>query len=402
MAFKQKYEVAVIGGGVAGVAAALAAARRGHKVVLIEKGTILGGLATSGLICVYLAICDGFGHQVGYSLTEELLLLGSKYGPENIPPYWKGDKSADPKQRYVCVYAPSAMSLALDEELNKAGVDIYYDTMLLRAFTDDQKRLQAVEVVNADGFSLLEAEIFVDASGSCSAIRQAGGEVEMGGNFQILWTLMNYPKEMQGDFPINIKYFGPSHPPVPPFASVTAAGTNKLIHDGFDEVRAFLNQEYSNGKSRQELFPTNLPTMPLFRKVARIMGRATLDSEQHGLLREDSVGLAADWRRKGPIWEIPYGALLPEKLTGVLAAGRCVASTNDAWDVMRVIPPAVTTGESAGVAAALAVEKGVLPHELDIKLLQNELRKLSIPLHIPDIGLTYNEVLTNSQLPNAQ
>lgn len=73
MDFTKKYDVAVVGGGIAGAAAALQAARSGKKTVLIEKTVLLGGLATSGLVYIYLPICDGNGHQASYGITEELL-----------------------------------------------------------------------------------------------------------------------------------------------------------------------------------------------------------------------------------------------------------------------------------------------------------------------------------------
>ena len=68
-------DVAVAGGGVAGIAAALSAARAGAKVALIERGFTLGGLATAGLVTIYLPLCDGKGRQVSFSLAEELLRL---------------------------------------------------------------------------------------------------------------------------------------------------------------------------------------------------------------------------------------------------------------------------------------------------------------------------------------
>ena len=75
-----KYDVVVVGGGIAGVSAALAAARNGSKVLLAEKMFGLGGLATLGLIVVYLPICDGMGRQVCYGIAEELLYLSIKHG----------------------------------------------------------------------------------------------------------------------------------------------------------------------------------------------------------------------------------------------------------------------------------------------------------------------------------
>ena len=71
------YDVAVVGGGVAGIAAALSSARAGAKTVLLERQFALGGLATLGLVTIYLPLCDGCGHQVSFGIAEELLLNGS-------------------------------------------------------------------------------------------------------------------------------------------------------------------------------------------------------------------------------------------------------------------------------------------------------------------------------------
>mgnify|MGYP004481321329 FL=1 len=75
-----EYDVAVCGGGVAGIAAALSAARGGAKTLLIEKQFALGGLATLGLVTIYLPLCDGNGRQVSFGLAEELMLLSIEKG----------------------------------------------------------------------------------------------------------------------------------------------------------------------------------------------------------------------------------------------------------------------------------------------------------------------------------
>ena len=92
IAYEKIYDIAVVGGGIAGVAAALQAARCGMKTVLIEKTVLPGGLATTGLVRVYLPLCDGNGHQVSFGITEELLRASYKYGPGDIPENWKNGK----------------------------------------------------------------------------------------------------------------------------------------------------------------------------------------------------------------------------------------------------------------------------------------------------------------------
>ena len=67
-----EYDVAVCGGGFAGISAALASARQGKKTVLFEKQYMLGGLGTAGIVTIYLPLCDGMGHQVTYGIAEEL------------------------------------------------------------------------------------------------------------------------------------------------------------------------------------------------------------------------------------------------------------------------------------------------------------------------------------------
>jgi hypothetical protein len=117
------------------------------------------------------------------------------------------------------------------------------------------------------------------------------------------------------------------------------------------------------------------------------VGQATLSDGQHGLHAPDSVGLVADWRKVGHVWEIPYGVLLPRKVAGLLAVGRCISSEGDAWQVTRVIPPAALTGQVAGLAAALAARNGTTPDALDVADLQAALRAHQMPRHFAEVGL---------------
>ena len=72
---KDSYDVVIAGGGIAGISAALAAKRQGKRVLLIEREYLLGGLATLGLITIYLPLCDGKGRRVIYGIGEELMRL---------------------------------------------------------------------------------------------------------------------------------------------------------------------------------------------------------------------------------------------------------------------------------------------------------------------------------------
>jgi succinate dehydrogenase/fumarate reductase flavoprotein subunit len=85
----KEYDVAVCGGGFAGISATLAASRQGEKTVLFEKQFMLGGLGTAGIVTIYLPLCDGYGHQVSFGIAEELFRLSAVHGAEDGCPYLK-------------------------------------------------------------------------------------------------------------------------------------------------------------------------------------------------------------------------------------------------------------------------------------------------------------------------
>lgn len=140
---------------------------------------------------------------------------------------------------------------------------------------------------------------------------------------------------------------------------------------------------------RDQLYALKLPVIPQFRKIYCITGAHVLDGGQSDWHFEDSIGLAPDWRRAGPVWEIPFRALYPEKSPGgLLVAGRCVSARNDAWEITRVIPAAAMTGQAAGCAAALMVERGIrIPAELNVSELQLSLRKSGVRIFREECGL---------------
>jgi hypothetical protein len=89
----------------------------------------------------------------------------------------------------------------------------------------------------------------------------------------------------------------------------------------------------------------------------------------------DVIGVGGAWNITNPEWPIPYGALVPKSVDGVLAAGRCIAAEARMADLIRVIPPCFVTGHAAGVAAAVAVKDGCPPRAVDVAKVQKILRE---------------------------
>ena len=99
-------------------------------------------------------------------------------------------------------------------------------------------------------------------------------------------------------------------------------------------------------------------------------------AEEHTYF-EDSVGMISNWRKRGPVYEVPFRTLYCNEIKNLLVAGRCVSTDQPLWDIMRVIPCCAVTGEAAGTAAALCDDFTAL----DVKKLQTALRKNGVVLH---------------------
>jgi hypothetical protein len=393
MDFEKTFDVLVVGAGVAGVAAALECARAGLHTALVEKTVLVGGLATTGLINIYLPLCDGLGHQVTYGIAEELLHLSIKYGPGDVPADWREGRG-----RYLTTFSPVSLVLALDEALEGAGVDLWLDTLFCCPVIDGE-RIVGLEVENKSGRGVLRARCMIDTTGDADVAYRAGAACAESDSWLSMWAIQaSYAKAQQVvaqpdeasllDF-IRLGADAWGHgisPDVPKFYGTDSAQVTRFVVESRRLLREHYAAQHALGDDtdRHKLFPVTLPAMAQFRTTRRIVGRAMLSDGEDGVHVPSSVGLVPDWRKPGPVWEIPYGALLPCGITGLLVAGRCISSQGDAWEVTRVIPAAALTGQVAGVAARLAVSGDTTPDAVDVQAVQRELARYQIPLHIAD------------------
>ena len=392
MDHKLEYDVVVAGAGIAGITAAVAAARKGMKTALVEKQTLIGGLATSGLILVYLPLCDGNGTQVTFGIAEELLLRSLNYGPFDLPEQWGGPAGNKCEEnRYKCYFNPAGFTLELDKILLEAGVELFLDTMMIAAETDEKNAVRSIRVANASGSFDIEGKCFVDTTGDASLVRRAGGEFETGENYISPWWMENSPGHSQRYHFVDDLHIQPVGP-IKNYPRIDNPETGKSATHFTRTVWQIIRDHYASIYAedpglRHKYFPIHLPAMPQFRKIACAKSCFMLTDDMYGRHFDDSIGLYADWRKAGYVWETPYGTLLPEKVNGILTAGRCMGAVGDAWETFRVIPAAAMTGEAAGTAAALSVQHDRDPKELDVELLRAELRKNDFRFHLEEVGL---------------
>ena len=364
---KEHYNVIVVGGGIAGVSAAVSAARCGVSVLLIEKNVNLGGLATGGLISWYEPLCDGKGEKMMCGMAEELIKLACRYGFENLPEKWGGaGRNKQRNERYSTFYSPGLFSAALDSFVCESGVRLRFDTLATYPVIKDG-HCDGVVVESADGCEYFEADMVIDATGDASVMHRAGVPTVEGKNYMTYishWFTGEDVKKLAEDGDIcafrrwmnaGSDMLGNGHPEGMKMVSGTSA--EDITEYVITGKRRLLERVASLDQNSYDIMM--IPTMPQLRTIRRIVGNTdfcAVDGER----LDDSIGTCGDFRPTGigNHYELPFGALWNRDFPNMLAAGRIIsAPQGDGWEVSRVIPVCALTGEAAGKAAAMCVKE---------------------------------------------
>ncbi|MBR6787913.1 MAG: FAD-dependent oxidoreductase [Clostridia bacterium] len=382
-------DVLVCGGGFAGISAALAAARMGSRVVLLEREYMLGGLGTAGLITIYLPLCDGMGRQVSFGIAEELLRLSISMGWEaKYPENWLD--SDDPAgrnentKRFQVRYNAQLFAMLAEELLLKEGVEILYGTYAVSAARENDK-IQAVIVENKSGRQAICAKSYVDATGDCDIAHFAGAPTANFKQGNILAAWYYFANETG----YNLQPLGASD--VPDSERASSKKQVKLLVDrrftGLDgeEIsqlvclshKATMADIQKKRMDNAAVMPVTLATIPQLRMTRKIVGEYELKESERHTHFADSVGMVSNWKKRGPVYEVPFGTLYNKTVKNLIVAGRCTSVDETMWDVMRVIPCCAVTGQAAGTAAAMTDDF----NGLEIEKLQDELQKQGVILH---------------------
>lgn len=383
------YDVAVCGGGFAGISAALAAAREGKKVILFEKQYMLGGLGTAGLVTIYLPLCDGFGRQVSFGIAEELLKLSITYGAEaKYPENWLdgiGSKTEKDK-RYEVQYNPQLFAILAEQLLLENGVDILYGSYVVDVFTENN-RITKLFIENKSGRTAYSICAVVDATGDCDIAHFAGVPTALfeQGNVLAAWY---YYSNSSG---CHLQMVGASDTPE---AERTGKEAKPLVNrrfTGLDGTELSQQVCLSHKKTLEHWLKTReadkdavistIATIPQIRMTRKIVGEYELAHTEMHTYFEDSIGMVSNWKKRGPVYEVPFRTLYNKTMKNLIVAGRCTSVNETLWDVMRVIPCCAVTGQAAGTAAAMTNDFS----SLDIAKLQEKLRSNGVVIHEKDI-----------------
>ena len=377
------YNVAVVGGGFAGISAALAAARGGKKVVLFERQFMVGGLATSGLITVYLPLCDGYGHQVSFGIAEELFRASVKHGYDcRYPHNWLDGVGTrtEKDQRFLVQFNPQLFALVAEKMLIEAGVDIMYGSFVCDTSVKD-KRIEYVSVENKSGRTDYYVDSVVDASGDFDIGVFAGAKYDSytQGNLLAAWYYYTDEKGYRA------KQFGAADVSYQEeelitkrFGGVDAKEISEMVCISHEKI---LDDYLKRQSAGENLAISTIASIPQLRMTRKIVGEYVLTYDEQHTYFEDSIGMVSDWIKRGPVWEVPYRTLYSGDIKNLITAGRITSVDEKLWNIMRVIPCCAVTGEAAGTAAALTDDFGTL----DVKLLQKHLTSAGVKLHIKDV-----------------
>ena len=387
-------DVLVCGGGFGGISAALAAKRQGKKVISLEKQYMLGGLGTAGLVTIYLPLCDGCGHQVSFGIAEELLRLSISMGCEDrYPDNWldSDDKSkrTSKDKRFEVQYNAQLFAILAEQLLQKEGVRILYGTYAVAVSKSDDK-IDAVIVENKSGRQAIAVKSVVDATGDCDIAKFANAPTETfkQGNLLAAW----YYFVGQNGYKLNSLGFCdiPNDRKNEKNQVKTLVNKRFLGLDG-NELSEMVQLSHASTledikkkrKTDPTILPTTIATIPQVRMTRKIVGEYALDDKEVHKYFEDSIGMVSDWRKCGPVYEVPFRTLYSKTVKNLITAGRCTSVTESMWDIMRVIPCCAVTGEAAGVAAAMTDDFSTL----DVKQLQETLVQNGVVLHEKDLNL---------------
>lgn len=390
---KKQYDVIVCGGGVAGVAAAVSAAKNGLSTLLLEKSNMLGGLGTLGLINMFVPMCNGRGKQIIFGLAEKWLRMSAELGWDTIPDVWKKGEPKEPTDvRYIQRYSPAIFAYQLTDEIKKSGADILFDCMAVDPIMDGNI-CTGVITESKGGTAFYPCRILIDTTGDCDVLRRGGIPTVSGENFFTFLAKMVTLDDCKRALEANdiryiysgisggsINLFGDGQPSdVPRWSGLTAEDVTDYIVRNHHLVLEKLKQ--ADRKSR-EIVTT--PGMPQFRTTAHIKGDYSLtvaDAYRHF---DDSVCAINDFEHRDHLFEVPLRSLTRRDFPNIITAGRSADGTGYGWDLLRVIPPAILTGQAAGEAATLAVRGNTSVSDVNIRSLQAKLEKENVMIHFPD------------------
>lgn len=409
----KKYDLIVVGGGLAGFASAISASRNGLNVLIVEKSSSLGGASTNGLVTPFMPNFTTINKKTvdfSYSIFKEIvnrlekanaLLYGSHFDNERL-------------------------KLILNEMAQENNVDLLYHAYLCHV-TKDKKSIKSITVATVEGEMELCASYFIDATGDAQLSYLSGCKTLLGrqsdnlcqpmtlcfrvGNIDTKRFFDSLPRvqEQYKQSLANGELINPRenilvfHTPVKnvlhfnttrvvkknPTSAMEKTEAEIIARKQVFELFDFL-KKYADGM--EEAFILLTAEEIGVRESRKIVGEYVLTEQDCLSLTkfEDGVvaccyeidihspegtGTSHHYFKDGEYYTIPYRSLLPKEIDNMLVAGRCISSDHGAQASYRIMPTVCSIGEVAGLAISMAYTDKSIPREINVTNLQKVLRE---------------------------
>jgi len=409
-------DVLVVGGGPAGQAAAVATARAGAGVTLLERYGYLGGLASGGMVLVLDDMCGDGEISVGglaLEIIDRMQRIGACVAPPLEDCFRNDDAVRDRWVRwgfeelyarkkpkpivYSAVFDPEGWKQVSQEMVLEAGVRLRCHSWFSRAIVEDGA-VTGVVVETKAGRQAIRSRIVIDTTGDGDVFGSAGAP---GVHGSYIMTLVHRLADVDTDAALAFERREPAAahqldtevkqllggawdmwwmmtprpgvvwcncPHIPGYNGLDPEQLTHIEIEGrrrFMKVIEFVRKHYPGF---QRAYILDAAPQVGVRQTRLLEG-------EYVVTKDDIISRRTfpDVVARGRDYYTPYRSLIPKGVDGLLVAGRCYAATPDAQRISREIPPVMVMGEAAGTAAALSLESGTPPRKVDVATLQKRL-----------------------------
>ena len=423
-------DVLVVGGGPAGIGAALAAARSGARTILVERYGHLGGMATGGLVILLPHLSDGSAHQDIMGISQEWIdrldRVGGAIHPDSNE-LGRSDAASIERWRHYfscvvndhvrqSVYVdPELLKCVLNDMVEEAGVKLYLHSWGCRAVTEGGA-VRGVVFESKEGRQAILGKVTIDGTGDGDVMATAGAAFEGGYDAEdrsamlaVVFRLGNvdfrafsawrdahaeeWKSVQERIFALGNFRLAPFPTPrndvmwvnnwVPGRSCLDVADltwTEINVRKAMRGTQAILSRDVPGFR---DCFILDTASQLGTRGSRRLTGlhRLTLKEVSDVVPFEDVIAVFPSLRPAGRNGiQVPYRSLVPRDVEGLLVAGRCFSSDAPANNLTNLIPHCIATGQAAGTAAALALDAGVAVRAVDVRALQRSLVRQGVPL----------------------
>lgn len=418
-------DVVVVGGGPAGVCAAVAAAREGASVVLLERSSFLGGTATGAMVASFMGFSWSDSRVtggIGYEITRRLIAAG---GATGFTRYTMAEAGDNPTDVFTFPFDSEILKVVLDDLVREAGVALMLHTQAVEPVISGGS-VAGVIVQGRTERKVVLGQVVIDASADGTIAHRSGAQFEndradprkrqpmtqvahlTSVDMTRFRALPQPEKKRLAEIGMAKRFLSQK------LLSVVSSphGDDAVIlmtrisgHDGTDETQLSI-AEMEGRRQVVDLIPFLRAEVPGFencrletiaswigvRETWRVIGDLVLtrDDVLTGRQFDDSIAIGG-----GPLdihhtsgggitlekprrpFGVPYRTLLPAGVTGMLTAGRCISASHEAMAALRHMGTMMAVGQAAGTAAALAVAGSTVPRDIDTDALRARLRAAS-------------------------